>query len=213
MVTVFKIRKPIYLLFLLSTLVLMLIGCGASSAKLIGYTAYEKPIYNDDSQRLNNNGVYIEITPIHSKFKETRTGLYFDENGRKCTFQVDNLFWNSPNMYLEETSKRDYYKNGNFENYYVHNDTLTVQSFGTNKNTYHKKWTVEENYQILNKDTLSLLNYISYGGGLLNKPKEEKNNKLRRFKFYKTDNLPNCNNAWFVNEEWYLKKLHPTRRQ
>ncbi|WP_298900880.1 hypothetical protein [uncultured Psychroserpens sp.] len=215
MVTLFKIRKSTHSLFLLGALVLMLmlISCGASSVNLEGYTAFEKPVYNDEnSHQLNTNGVYIEFTPLHSKFKETRTGFYFDKNGRKCTFQVDSLFWSAPNTYLEKTAKNDYFKNGYFDNYYVHNDTLTVQSFGTNKNAYHKKWTVEENYQILNKDTLSALNYISYGGGALDKPKEEKAKKTRLFKFYKTDNVPNCNNAWFINETWYTEKLHKTRK-
>lgn len=212
MVTIFKIRNLVYSFLIMSTL-FILMGCGARSVNLKGYTAYKKPVYGkNNSHYISDNGVYIEITPLHSKFKETRTGFYFDKNGRKCTFQVDSLFWSAPNTYLKRTSNNDYFKNGHFENYYIHNDTLTVQSFGTNKNAYYKKWTVEENFLILSKDTLKLLNFISYGGGLIEKPSEEKISKSRLFKFYKTDIIPTCKKAWFVDEKWYIEELHKTRK-
>lgn len=145
------------------------------------------------------NGVYIS----------NEKGFLFYENGvfKEFSPQIDSLFWESPNFENITGFKSRYfdYEEG-FGCYRVIGDTVNIQEFAVNNQSFYHRWVKEKKIIIINDSTLSVVSdydtYLNYE--VINSPIE--------LRFYPLSKKPDSSKAWFLDKNWYKKGLHSSRK-
>jgi hypothetical protein len=127
---------------------------------------------------------------------------------------IDKDFWGHKDFWKNQNefySNKDGMGYSFLSEYLIKNDTLILQYFVRNTQTYYSNYVIEEKYKILNDTELLKLEYTSYKGYLRDETKKtfQINDTLRYFPVNNFDFKPT---AWYLNKVWYNSGLHETRK-
>lgn len=178
---------------------LLFFSCGLGFINRKGFTVYKNPITGIQSTKIKTDGVFVSIDQ-----QRGIRGFYLYRNGLYHYEYFKNNFWDSPQKELN-CRKFFYVKSDDYGQYQILNDTIHIQDFYSNNNNFFRKNLINYKGLILNDSIIKIFSwYTKDNDNFLDEP--------ITYKFYKLSEKPDSTQAWFLNNKWYQKNVHESRK-
>lgn len=191
----------------LSTLLIIVIltsSCGIGGKRIVGFQNYRKE-FTTENTKIKYDGVYYSVNDSLDLNKRIDI-LIFKKNGYCIKSNADPSFFN------QNTISDELENNYLSTEFHQNRDTLLVEYFARNSQTYYSSYVIREWYKILSDSVIVNFKNTYYLGSVsgANFKTIKRNDTLTYFRYI---DFNFDHEQWYHKKKWYQEGLHKSRRK